>query len=266
MTDDLEGQVAFVTGGTRGIGRAIAERLRAAGAEVAVCARREPEALPDGIAFHLVDVRDPDAVSALFDRLRTTYGRLDLLVNNAGGSPYAEAATASPRFSRAIIELNLLAPLYCAQAAYLIMRGQPGGGSIVNIGSVSGGRPSPGTAAYGAAKAGLSSLTRSLAAEWAPRVRVNCLVVGLVLTEDGTGAATDAALGHYGDETARRALAAAIPMGRLARPEEIADPVLYLASPGARYITGADLHIHGGGERPPHLHAAESRTDHPKVN
>ncbi|MEU1625860.1 SDR family oxidoreductase [Streptomyces sp. NPDC020096] len=266
MTDDLEGTVALVTGGTRGIGRAIAKRLRTAGAEVAVCGRRQPDALPDGITFYPADVRDPDAVSELFARLRSAYGRLDLLVNNAGGSPYAEAATASPRFSRAIIELNLLAPLYCAQAANLIMREQDGGGSIVNIGSVSGVRPSPGTAAYGAAKAGLSSLTRSLAAEWAPKVRVNCLVVGLVLTEDGTGTPSDGALGHYGDESSRRALTAAIPMGRLASPDEIADPVLFLASAGARYITGADLQIHGGGERPPHLHAAESRTDHPKVN
>ena len=87
-------------------------------------------------------------------------------MNNAGGAPYADAATASPRFPP-IIELNLLAPLYCAQAAYALMQAQPDGGSIVNIGSVSGARPSPGTAAYGAAKAGLTTCT-SLAIEWGP--------------------------------------------------------------------------------------------------
>ncbi|WP_308288821.1 SDR family oxidoreductase [Streptomyces humicola] len=299
MTYDLEGRVALVTGGTRGIGRAIARRLRDAGAQVAVCGRTAPGgtagsattgatgaasttrapgatsttrapgatsttcaagALPGGITFFPCDVRDPDAVGALFERLDATYGRLDVLVNNAGGSPCAEAATASPRFSRAIIELNLLAPLYCAQAANAMMQRRPEGGVIVNIGSVSGERPSPGTAAYGAAKAGLSSLTRSLAAEWAPRVRVNCVVVGLVRPEGPEASA------HYGDDAAQRALAGAIPMGRLATPDEIADPVLFLASPGARYITGADLQVHGGGERPPHLQAAKSRADHPKVN
>jgi NAD(P)-dependent dehydrogenase (short-subunit alcohol dehydrogenase family) len=138
------------------------------------------------------------------------------------------------------------------------MQRQEGGGCIVNIGSVSGTRPSPGTAAYGAAKAGLASLTRSLAAEWAPRVRVNCVVAGLVLTERS--------LGHYGDEAAQAAVAASIPLGRLAGPGDIADPVLFLASDAARYVTGAELPVHGGGERPPHLHAAGSRPDHPSVN
>lgn len=263
MTYDLEGRVALVTGGTRGIGRGIAGRLREAGAEVAVCGRTAPAgpgALPEGITFFPCDVRDPEAVGTLFERLDTRYGRLDVLVNNAGGAPYAEAATASPRYSRAIIELNLLAPLYCAQAANARMQRTPEGGAIVNIGSISGVRPSPGTAAYGAAKAGLASLTRSLAAEWAPRVRVNCVVVGLVRTEE------PGARGHYGDDAAQRALGAAVPLGRLATPEEIADPVLFLASPGARYVTGADLQVHGGGERLPHLQAAKSRADHPKVN
>lgn len=260
MTEDLEGRVALVTGGTRGIGRAIAEALAAAGAQVLVCGRNPPHDLPPGVAFRAADVRDPDAVRELFTHLGAAYGRLDLLVNNAGGAPHADAATASPRLSRAVIELNLLAPLYCAQAAYALMARQPDGGSIVNIGSVSGVRPSPGTAAYGAAKAGLASLTRSLAAEWGPSVRVNCLVVGLVLTERSAG--------HYGDGDAevQRAISAAVPLGRLADPADIAGPVLFLASSAARYISGAELQVHGGGERPPHLQAAESRADHPPVN
>lgn len=260
--EDLTGRVALVTGGSRGIGRGIAERLLAAGAEVVVCGRNEPADPPSlggrTAHFRAADVRDPDQVGSLITFIERSFGRLDLLVNNAGGAPYADAATASPRFSRAVIELNLLGPLHCAQAANAVMQRQEGGGSIVNIGSVSGTRPSPGTAAYGAAKAGLASLTRSLAAEWAPKVRVNCLVVGLVLTERS--------LGHYGDEAARAAIAASIPLGRLAGPGDIADPVLFLASDAARYVTGAELPVHGGGERPPHLHAAESRPDHPSVN
>ncbi len=120
------------------------------------------------------------------------FGRLDVLVNNAGGAPYAEAATASPRFSEAIIRLNLIAPLNFSQVANRVMQQQAEGGSIINIASVSTIRPSPGTAAYGAAKAGLVNLGTSLAVEWAPKVRVNALVVGLTETEQ--------AHLHYGDQ------------------------------------------------------------------
>ena len=120
------------------------------------------------------DVRDPEQVAPLVAAVVDAHGRLDVVVNNAGGSPSADAATASPRFTESIIPLNLLAPLHVAQAG---QRGDAGAGraaaSIVNIGSVSGLRPSPGTAAYGAAKAGLLNLTQTLAMEWAPKVRVN---------------------------------------------------------------------------------------------
>ena len=111
-------------------------------------------------------------------RAMDEYGRLDVLVNNAGGSPPVDAATASPRFSTSIIALNLVAPLVFSQRVNAVMQKQAEGGSIVNIASVSGLRPSPGTAAYGAAKAGLLNLTESLAVEWAPKVRVNAIAAG----------------------------------------------------------------------------------------
>jgi NAD(P)-dependent dehydrogenase (short-subunit alcohol dehydrogenase family) len=173
-----------------------------------------------------------------------------VVVNNAGGSPPADAATASPRFSTSIVALNLLAPLHVAQAANAVMQEQDEGGAIVNIGSVSGLRPSPGTAAYGAAKAGLINLTATLAVEWAPKVRVNCVSAGMVHTESSDL--------HYGDEAGVAAVAATVPLGRLADPGDVAEACLFLASPAASYISGANLVLHGGGERPAFLGAAES--------
>ncbi|EUA23871.1 short chain dehydrogenase family protein [Mycobacterium xenopi 4042] len=136
------------------------------GATVVTCARRAVEGLP--YEFHACDVRDEDAVDRLIDAIGERHGRIDVLVNNAGGSPYALAAEATHTFHRKIIELNLLAALLVSQRANALMQ-QRDGGAIVNISSVSGRRPSPGTAAYGAAKAGIESLTATLAVEWAPR-------------------------------------------------------------------------------------------------
>lgn len=249
----LAGRAVLVTGGTRGIGRAIASRFLDAGAEVVVTGRTEPAMPPAGAdgrtaAFVPADVRDPDQVAALVETAVARLGRLDVLVNNAGGSPPADTATASPRFSEAVVRLNLLAPLWCAQRAYAVMAGQDEGGSIVNIGSVSGVRPSPGTAAYGAAKAGLINLTQTLAVEFAPAVRVNVVVAGLVRTEQADL--------FYGDEAAVAAVGATVPLGRMATPGDVADACCYLASPLAAYVSGAALLVHGGGERPAYLTAA----------
>ena len=246
---DMAGQVVLVTGGAKGVGRGIAARFAAAGATVVVCGRNAPEGTGDrDPQFVACDVRDPEQVDAMVADIAGRFGRLDVVVNNAGGSPPADAATASPRFSRAIVELNLLAPLFVAQAANRVMQAQPSGGVILNIGSVSGLRPSPGTAAYGAAKAALANLTQSLAIEWAPKVRVNCVIAGLVRTEQSHL--------HYGDDPGIAAVAATVPAGRLAEPTEIGDACLFLASASAGYISGANLVVHGGGERPAFLDAA----------
>jgi NAD(P)-dependent dehydrogenase (short-subunit alcohol dehydrogenase family) len=185
------------------------------------------------------------------------HGRLDVLVNNAGGAPYAEAASVSPRFHSGVVGLNLLAPLALSQAANSVMQGQDDGGAIVMVSSVSGLRPSPGTAAYGAAKAGLHSLAESLAVEWAPKVRVNAVAPGLVLTEQ--------AHLHYGDAAAVAAVAATVPLGRLALPDDVGDAVVFLASPLASYVSGAVLVVHGGGERPAFLAAASVNNGNAEV-
>jgi NAD(P)-dependent dehydrogenase (short-subunit alcohol dehydrogenase family) len=252
----MDGAVVLVTGGVRGVGAGISRTFLGAGSTVVACARNEPvvpvsEGAGDRTAeFVACDVRDSDQVHEMVDEVVRRHGRLDVVVNNAGGTPYAEAATASDRFHAAIVELNLLAPLLVSQAANAVMQRQSDGGAIVMVGSVSGRRPSPGTAAYGAAKAGLANLTESLSVEWAPKVRVNGLAVGMVRTEQ-----TEA---HYGDADGVARVGATVPLGRLADPAEVGACALFLASPLASYVSGATLTVHGGGERPAFLAAAQA--------
>ncbi len=243
---NYSGKVVIVTGGTRGIGKATAEAFLAAGAEVAVCGRTEPEVLPEAggrrARFWSCDVRDAAACNAFVDAVAEAFGGVDILINNAGGSPDVEAATVSPRFTEAIIALNLTGPIHMAQAAHRWIAAREGGGSILNIASVSAVRPSPGTAAYGAAKAGLLGLTRSLAQEWGPKVRVNALVVGMIATEHAEDT--------YGAGAAQDEIAASIGMKRLGEGPDIANAALFMASSAAGFVSGATLEVHGGDERP----------------
>jgi NAD(P)-dependent dehydrogenase (short-subunit alcohol dehydrogenase family) len=247
---DFAGRAVLVIGGTRGIGRSVAQAFLTAGADVVVCGRGEPLTLPgaDGrrALFHRTDVRDPAAAEELVDHAVSRFGRLDALVNNAGGSPDCDAATASPRFVEKVVALNLLAPFHMAQAANRVMQRQRDGGCVVNIGSVSAHTPQPGTAAYSAAKAGLLVLTRALALEWGPLVRVNHITAGPVRT---TGAAADE----------EDPLGRVVPLRRTAVPEDVAAACLYLAGPSAAYVNGADLAVHGGGELPSRYLAARGQ-------
>lgn len=245
---NFNNKTVIVTGGSRGLGRGIAERFLSAGANVLVCGRNEPKSLPEAggreAFFIAADVRDAESSRSLIDHALEATGRLDVLINNAGGSPEVAAADAKPRFTDAIIRLNLIAPLVVSQQAHAAML-RNDGGSIINIASVSAIRPSPGTAAYGAAKAGLVNATRSLAQEWAPDVRVNVIIAGLARTE--------AAESHYGGEEGIRKIEQRMPMKRMALPEDIGQACLYLASDDAAYISGATLEVHGGGEPPAFL-------------
>lgn len=252
-----EARVVLVTGGGKGVGLGISEVFLRQGAQVVICGRSAPETLPavDGreAVFLPCDVRDSEAVAALFDEIERRYGRLDVLVNNAGGAPFALAAAASPRFHEKIIALNLLAPLQLAQAANRLMQQQAGGGVVVFVASISALRPSPGTAAYGAAKAGILSLTQSLAVEWAPKVRVVAVSPGLVRTEQSHL--------HYGDEAGIQAVSVTVPLQRMATPVDIGEACAWLSSPAAGYASGTNLVVHGGGERPAFLDAAAVNKD-----
>lgn len=230
-----------MTGGVRGVGAGISAVFAAQGATVVTCARRPVDGSP--YEFHPCDIRDDDSVKSLIDAIVGAHGRLDVVINNAGGSPYVPAAEASAKFSRKIVELNLLGALSVSTHANAVMQTQESGGSIVNITSVSARRPTPGTVAYGAAKAGVENMTTTLAVEWAPKVRVNSVVVGMVETEQAEL--------FYGDADSIAAISRNVPLGRLAKPDDIGWATAFLASDAASYISGASIEVHGGGE-PPH--------------
>ncbi|KRF11598.1 short-chain dehydrogenase [Nocardioides sp. Soil797] len=245
---DMTGRVALVTGGSKGIGAAVARTLVEAGATVVTCSRSAVPAAP-GTSHVVCDVRDPDAVQAMVESVAADHGSLDVVVNNAGGAPYALLADGSPRFHSKLMDLNFTSVLSVANAANRVMQAQATGGSIVNISSISALRPSPGTAVYGAAKAAVDQLTVSAGMEWAPKVRVNAINVGLCRTSDTAD--------HYGGDDTVAAIEQTIPLGRMARPEEVGNVVLFLASDLASYVTGASIQCHGGGEPPLFQHVLD---------
>ena len=246
---DMSGKVVLVTGGAKGVGAGIVEMFLRAGADVEICGRTAPGSTPAGdeaaAHFSKVDVRDEEQVSRWVTEVAGRRGRIDVAVNNAGGAPFADFATSSPRFHRKITDLNFLSAAFVSQAVFPVMNAQEGGGVVLNITSISARRPSPGTAVYGAAKAALESLTGSLAVEWAPKVRVNAISSGLV--------ETPGSMDHYGNAEQFARVAATIPRGVFAQPQEIGAACVMLASPLASHITGAVLNVDGGGEWPAFL-------------
>jgi len=240
---DLTGRVAVVTGSSRNIGRAIALELAGAGAAVVVNARTsaaEAEGVADEIrraggraAVLVADVTDPAAVAALIAAAVDSFGRLDILVNNAAVRREVDFAQLDYREWREILATILDAAYLCSHAAlpHLIASGS---GVVINIGGVSANTGAARRAHVVAAKAGLAGLTRALAHDLAPhRITVNCVVPGFIETRRPGGVPA----GH----AAARPLA-----GRLGLPEEIAKLVCFLCSPDARYITGQSLHANGG--------------------
>ncbi len=244
-------KVVIVTGGTKGIGKQIAQSFLKEKAKVIICARNQPqETIQDGEStadYFQCDVRESNEIMALIDYCIATYGRLDILVNNAGGAPPADSSSASERFTKSIIDLNLVAPLIFAQMAKKAMIDNGGGGLIINISSVSGMRANPMGVAYGAAKAGLLNATETLALEWGPKIRVVSVTAGLILTEDSRA--------FYGDDESVSEIEKTIPMRRLGDPEDIANACLFVASEASNWISGSNLVIHGGGENPSYLSA-----------
>jgi NAD(P)-dependent dehydrogenase (short-subunit alcohol dehydrogenase family) len=266
----LEGRVAIVTGTSRGVGVGIAHELLRAGATVIGCSRSPMDAMPgvdaepgwaERSAQLACDQGDYRAIDALVQHVADTYGRVDILVNNAGGTvptPQVEdvpelvqrlqgAPPSDDDFERTVlfhsfaVQMNLISPMWFAIRAYRQMKEQDGIGCIVNVSSGAG-HPagSPTLVSYGAAKSGLNHLTRSLAQEWGPKVRVNCVALGPTITEnfrsfvlpkdDPTGA-------KYFD---------AVPMKRGGDPAEVGRTVVFLASGAADFVNGTTIEIDGG--------------------
>ena len=237
-------QVALVTGASRGIGRAIAGRLAAGGFKVVGTATGEPGAQSisqalaafPGCRGACLDVNDAVAADALIDAIHKEHGALHVLVNNAGITRDQLAMRMKDEDWDAVLDTNLKGVFRASRAVMRTMMKQRYG-RIVNITSVVGASGNPGQANYAAAKAGVAGMTRSLARELGSRgVTVNCVAPGFIATDMTDGLA----------EAQKTALLAQIPVGRLGTPQEVADAVLFLAAPGAGYITGTELHVNGG--------------------
>jgi 3-oxoacyl-[acyl-carrier protein] reductase len=231
----------IVTGASGGIGRAIVGTLVAAGCRVGACDLREPLELGDAeelanVPTAAFDVSDPDATRSAVEGLAHTLGGLDAVVGNAGIVDTIHRAESFPDEAwRADIETNLSGQFHLARAAFPALSQAPDG-RIVFVSSASAESGLPGQVAYTAAKAGIVGMARTLAAEWAPRIRVNVVMPGMVATPKVL--ALPAAVGEL--------LASEVPLARTAEPEELAGVIAFLLSPAAAYITGTVLRVDGG--------------------
>lgn len=245
---ELEGKVALVTGGSKGIGKAIALALAEAGAEVALAARNaddleraaeEVEARGRRALAVRADVADADQVAALVDRTVSELGTLDILVNNAGAAPFFSTVEAMrPEGFDKYFRINFTSAFLCTRAAGPVLL-EKQAGSVVNVASVAGFIASPGLTYYASAKAALISFTRTVAQEWASSgIRVNAIAPGWIETDLNVGARRDPAF--------YESIRSQIPMGRWGRAEEIAAVARFLASGAASFMTGSVVVVDGG--------------------
>jgi len=243
----LEGKVALVTGGSRGIGRAIALALAGAGAGVAISARKEPDLEKTvgeiraksgkalGVTSHIAKTKES---KNLVEKVKAEFGRIDILVNNAGTNVYMGSLMDAEEWAWDVpMNVNLRGAFFLSQMAARLMREQ-GGGTIINISSVEGLKPG-GLSIYGVSKAALIMLTQVMAREWGKyKIRVNVIAPGMVKTGFSEPL--------WREPAAYESITSSISLGRLGEPEEIAETALFLASDASSYVNGATLVVNGG--------------------
>ena len=252
---NFKNKTIVITGGSKGIGLEITKTFLKHQANVIILARNKPKRKIQSKGnkgyFIECDIRSTESIDSALKDIASKYKSIDVLINNAGGAPMADSLRASPKFHEAIIDLNLTAPLNLSQKIAKKMIKQKTVSNIINISSVTATRPTPGSAAYGAAKGALVNLTKTLAVEWAPKIKVNSIIVGYIETENS--------ILHYGSKSEIKKVAKTIPLKRMGKPQDIANACVFFASDMAEWVTGSALEVHGGGESPAYLDVAKPK-------
>ena len=252
---NFKNKTVVITGGSKGIGLELTKTFLKHQANVIILARNKPKRKiqSKGNAGYFIecDIRNTESIDGAIKDIASKYKSIDVLINNAGGAPMADSLTASPKFHEAIIDLNLTAPLNLSQKIAKKMIKQKTVSNIINISSVTATRPTPGSAAYGAAKGALVNLTKTLAVEWAPKIKVNSIIVGYIETENS--------ILHYGSKSEIKKVAKTIPLKRMGQPQDVANACVFFASDLAEWVTGSALEVHGGGESPAYLDVAKPK-------
>ena len=252
---NFKNKTIVITGGSKGIGLEITKTFLKHQANVIILARNKPKRKIQSKGnkgyFIECDIRNTESIDSALKDIASKYKSIDVLINNAGGAPMADSLTASPKFHEAIIDLNLTAPLNLSQKIAKKMIKQKTVSNIINISSVTATRPTPGSAAYGAVKGALVNLTKTLAVEWAPKIKVNSIIVGYIETENS--------ILHYGSKSEIKKVAKTIPLKRMGKPQDIANACVFFASDMAEWVTGSALEVHGGGESPAYLDVAKPK-------